>query len=621
MPQFLLTILNSNVGRLSVGAIVFLIGSAATYYYMDRPTVEVQVAMACLVCHDGSTNGKNVLPDFEVKNTHFPFEKLLCTACHTTHGISIANAEERTTFIGFYKGKLTDWLRAVRGATADSAAGLIVVDLEDDLLDPNRESFQTGASADSLGAPEAPPVDIDLDALGVSSDARPAGLGKSEYTAAWPDICTRCHAQQAEELLKKFQMSPFNSGGCNTCHSSHGSDFPAMTKDKVPDLCWTCHGKGASVASGLGPDIKSFTDMPVQMAPFEGGDCTQCHYPHATDVPKLLKKGGVPFLCNSCHDAINVGGGTAKDWRSMPSQMAPFAAGQCMKCHVPHGSQYKRLLKQPVPDLCYSCHKAADEGGSAPDIKTQFELPSHHPVPEGKINCLNCHYPMAGPYPKLLQKPFRTNNGSCGTCHLPHGSYGTFLHAGENRKVTDGAGPNGVKTLAATPADSSVIAVCTQCHKQDVYATEDSHPVQDRFDPNAGREISCVSTCHAGLYFPDMSIFENTLCVRCHTGHNAPSTAIGSDAGRQTGLLKLSHAEIRARTWQEAWAGGITSAIVQAPHVSIETPTGKTTVSAGNLEPKALELVGKYMRLGVEDQFKIKRDRGCMLCHNVRDLP
>ncbi len=37
--------------------------------------------------------------------------------------------------------------------------------------------------------------------------------------------------------------------------------------------------------------------------------------------------------------------------------------------------------------VCYQCHA---------DVRGQFELPSHHPVPEGRMDCTLCHSPHKG---------------------------------------------------------------------------------------------------------------------------------------------------------------------------------------------------------------------------------
>ena len=40
-----------------------------------------------------------------------------------------------------------------------------------------------------------------------------------------------------------------------------------------------------------------------------------------------------------------------------------------------------------IENACYQCHM---------DVRGQFNLPSHHPVPEGRMTCIQCHPPHKG---------------------------------------------------------------------------------------------------------------------------------------------------------------------------------------------------------------------------------
>lgn len=83
--------------------------------------------------------------------------------------------------------------------------------------------------------------------------------------------------------------------------------------------------------------------------------------------------------------------------------------------------------------LCFTCH---------PEVKVAFSQNSHHPVPELKMVCTDCHNPhgtaqghdLVGTSVKEtctrchmeLQGPFVFEHGDvtedCTTCHNPHGS-------------------------------------------------------------------------------------------------------------------------------------------------------------------------------------------------------
>jgi DmsE family decaheme c-type cytochrome len=108
------------------------------------------------------------------------------------------------------------------------------------------------------------------------------------------------------------------------------------------------------------------------------------------------------------------------------------AGVSCDSCHTIHSGK-KGNLKAPEPELCLSCHR---------DVRTQISKQSHHPLPEGRMKCTDCHdqhgsfgrkmiktgsvnelcyrchAEMRGPF--LWEHPPVEEN--CQTCHAVHGS-------------------------------------------------------------------------------------------------------------------------------------------------------------------------------------------------------
>jgi DmsE family decaheme c-type cytochrome len=104
-------------------------------------------------------------------------------------------------------------------------------------------------------------------------------------------------------------------------------------------------------------------------------------------------------------------------------------------------TQVRRPKRMPMavqePDVCYQCH---------PKTQSQFALPSHHPVLEGKMVCSDCH-DSHGQAEKNLREPtvnlvcFRCHaekqgpfvwqhppvEENCGICHNPHGTVANNL--------------------------------------------------------------------------------------------------------------------------------------------------------------------------------------------------
>lgn len=168
----------------------------------------------------------------------------------------------------------------------------------------------------------------------------------------------------------------------------------------------------------------------VQHKPVELGQCARCHDPHKSPNKKLLRKAG-NALCVTCHkekDAAALG----------PVVHAPLQGEGCLECHLPHGGPNKFLTKKPGKDLCYDCHD---------DFATKGKF-VHAPVQSG--DCMMCHNPHATQIKKLLlrevpetcfechddfQNQIKTakfvhapmQNGECLMCHDPHATDERFM--------------------------------------------------------------------------------------------------------------------------------------------------------------------------------------------------
>jgi len=213
------------------------------------------------------------------------------------------------------------------------------------------------------------------------------------------DVCYECHKTK---YSKKFDHRPVKEGRCTDCHDPHMSDTPRMLKAPSADaLCLKCHDKkrgDASVKVRIDMD-GSFKHKPVQ----EG--CLKCHDPHTADYKSLLKNDGRQALCLDCHNDL-------KEHRDMKAwvKSVTYKHGavtdndQCLSCHNPHTSNNKHILRKDPVSMCLSCHdkelKAAEDGGMLLNIKAHLDA---NP---------NWHKPI-----KDAEK-----YGACAACHDPHGS-------------------------------------------------------------------------------------------------------------------------------------------------------------------------------------------------------
>ncbi|MBJ6751595.1 cytochrome c3 family protein [Geomonas anaerohicana] len=87
-------------------------------------------------------------------------------------------------------------------------------------------------------------------------------------------ICFVCHPT----IIKKYYVhGPVSVGACLDCHDPHSSGQPALLKVEKKDLCAVCH-KEKRIAESM---HKKVTES--------GMACTDCHDPHDGDAKYFLR--------------------------------------------------------------------------------------------------------------------------------------------------------------------------------------------------------------------------------------------------------------------------------------------------------------------------------------------
>jgi DmsE family decaheme c-type cytochrome len=107
-----------------------------------------------------------------------------------------------------------------------------------------------------------------------------------------PQVCFTCHKEQRADSLK-MSHHPIQEGKvvCSDCHNPHGSTGPKLLKgNTVLETCYSCH------AEKRGPFL--FEHQPATE------DCAICHTPHGSNLGSLLKTRP-PFMCQECHDGTH----------------------------------------------------------------------------------------------------------------------------------------------------------------------------------------------------------------------------------------------------------------------------------------------------------------------------
>lgn len=282
--------------------------------------------------------------------------------------------------------------------------------------------------------------------------------------------CYDCHKEaKAKFSSRKNVHAPVQGTNCESCHKRHGFANKLVLVSTTNDLCYSCH-----------TDMKESVAAGHAHYPVDKGICWDCHDPHASDKPGLLRQGpdglNDRYSCLTCHQDLAP---ILKDAK-YPHQ--PFAQEACLTCHDAHSGKHGDLLTDTVENLCASCHKSQDKSF----------VDAHADKHTAGLGCSDCHTAHSSNNEHLMSDrahpPFA--EGSCDACHsLPN----------ESGDVTWAEG--------VTPGN-----VCSGCHSDQPDATK-------KQTPHAAVEEDNCDNCHSAhaSRYPKLLLQpESQLCSECH---------------------------------------------------------------------------------------------------------
>ena len=195
------------------------------------------------------------------------------------------------------------------------------------------------------------------------------------------EACMSCHRRDSARSHWEGSAHQARDVACSSCHQIHTQHDRVREKRTQPEVCFACH-----------KEQRAQINRPSRHPIPEGKVvCSDCHNPHGSIGPKLVKRDSINDTCYACH----------------MEKRGPFVHNHepvqedCMNCHNPHGTVTENLLKARAPFLCHQCH--TPHGPNVPQLLGQQVVPfTNATTGKNAINvtmargCLNCHTEVHG---------------------------------------------------------------------------------------------------------------------------------------------------------------------------------------------------------------------------------
>ncbi len=289
--------------------------------------------------------------------------------------------------------------------------------------------------------------------------------------------CTGCHDESDEPLPTMLELHP---GVLAIGKTHHGTKADGKTP-----TCTDCHGESEKHLSYKGKDKPPKPDRYFarnSLTPIEERNdaCLKCHQQDAK----------------------------RSHWAGSPHDQAAVA---CTSCHQMHTANDKVRDKRTQAEVCFTCHK---------EQRAQVNKPSHHPIPEGKMGCSDCHNAHGSAGPKLMARD--SVNNTCYTCHME--KRGPFVHNHEpvNEDCGNCHNPHGTTNENLLKVRAPFL--CHQCHTPHGGFIPQLRGAQ--VTVNGGGQVVPFTPAAAGVGKATTNVTQGRACLNCHTqvhGSNNPA--------------------------------------------------------------------------------------------------
>jgi len=276
---------------------------------------------------------------------------------------------------------------------------------------------------------------------------------------------------------------------------------------------------GPSLAQTAPPDVKATHEVRASNKNTQASDRLTCVDCHAEIKGTPARPGHDHGVCESCHtggpghlqamlNAVPAKGTIAfpqsreclgchannKKLMNWPFSVHGKADGGCQTCHSIHsspvsdgpGMAFNKTDKSSAK--CVSCHQ---------EVRSQFNMASHHPVKEGGMSCNSCHDPHGG-----SQTLLKSTNERCLSCHQAVRGPKVFEHAPVAEDCLNCHSPHGSTNRRLLTVSQP--AACLQCHA----IAQGKHGFGTAVEPTqtsgtrtiSGAVLRSCTNCHSAIH-------------------------------------------------------------------------------------------------------------------------
>lgn len=249
--------------------------------------------------------------------------------------------------------------------------------------------------------------------------------------------------------------------------------------------CESCHGPGSLAIKGLTSALVEMNDRQ--------GIKTTCDFKTLIDL-KNLPAPAQSLICLKCHTA-----NATFNLHNWNAGIHAVNEVSCFNCHNIHAGPDLKVTPLASGKLCFSCHQAA---------QAQFSLPSHHPLKEGRVFCVDCHNPHGGFADRSLVQD--SVKETCVQCHPDKRGPFLYEHADVAENCLNCHSPHG--SVNGKMLNAREPFLCLQCHQ--------GHRLNQNLDG------SSISAERARAFY--------TRCTDCHSRIHGSDLPSSSGGGRFT---------------------------------------------------------------------------------------